>query len=236
MAPGKPTQTGFIESLNGQARGPQEHLSPAHRLQHQATTLEPWRGSHQPSLHLAPTKSIAGTDSPSDRGHPQEQVTLPASPPPVQPSAMPLTWALAIASRLGQFLHTTSIDELPQLLNVVRRSAARCSRPFARPRSLSGTGDGLDAVRPHPSLGHRPTASCRQPVACPTLSLRQPMGWPKRQDSNSRTGTASGQSTGASTRFAAQGSLYLRSDGGFTTRAYTNTDGGTTSTALVSVE
>lgn len=41
--------------------------------------------------------------------------------------------------------------------------------------------------------------------------------------------------SGAPTLSAAQGSLYLRSDGTSTTRAYINTDGSTTWTALVSV-
>jgi hypothetical protein len=57
-----------------------------------------------------------------------------------------------------------------------------------------------NTVRPHSSLGYRPPApkpSCRQPVACPTLRLGQPTGWPMRLDSNSRAGIAAGQSTSA---------------------------------------
>jgi len=82
IAPGKPTQNGFIESFNGRLRdeclnehlftkprrGQTDYRSMEDRLQHQATTHEPgWAHTDGVCRH-APQRGITRTDSPYERG------------------------------------------------------------------------------------------------------------------------------------------------------------------------
>jgi transposase InsO family protein len=82
IAPGKPTQNGFIESFNGRLRDEclNEHLfaslpRPEGSSKNEGSTTthsDPTRastGSHRQNLQPAPQRGITRTDSPHKRGH-----------------------------------------------------------------------------------------------------------------------------------------------------------------------